>query len=107
MWLMPHRFWVEARTLLFLVASPHLVAVRAGLAQGGAPWLHVGAQAVGVYTHQEPIPGGASLAEVRLFQPVALLQAGAGRFGFLAAADFEGLTIPNGELTIGAWGEGF
>lgn len=30
-----------------------------------------------------------------------------GRLGFLATVDFEGLTIPNGELTPGAWGEGF
>jgi hypothetical protein len=30
-----------------------------------------------------------------------------GRIGFVATANFEGLTIPNGELTIGGWGEGF
>jgi hypothetical protein len=93
-------------TIRSLVATMSLVVPGAAAAQGGAPLLHLGAQAIGVYTHQEPIPGGGSLAEVRLVQPVAMLEAGRGR-GFVATTNLEGLTIPNGELTIGGWGEGF
>jgi hypothetical protein len=101
------RTFHEFRKALFTVAGMQLVVPGAAAAQGGAPSVHLGAQAIGVYTHQEPIPGGGSLAEARLVQPVALLEAGAGRFAFIATVDFEGLTIPNGELTIGVAGEGF
>ena len=92
---------------MFLVTTLQLVLPGALAAQGGAPWVHAGAQVVAVYTHQDPVPGGGSLAEARAVQPVALLNAGAGHFSVLATLNFEGLTIPNGELTIGAWGEGF
>src|SRR5690242_14139884 len=74
---------------------------------GAQVWVRLAGQGIVVGQRQDPISGGGSLTEVRLVQPVATLEAGAGRFALTITADFEGLTIPNGELTIGAWGEGF
>lgn len=44
-----------------------------------------------------------------MVQPIVMLDAGAWHHRLLihATADFEGLTIPNGELAPGDWGEGF
>jgi hypothetical protein len=69
----------------------------------------VGAQAIGLYTHADPVPGGGSADEVRVVQPALMLHAGIGgrRLTLTATADFEGLTIPGGELAPGDWGEGF
>ncbi|MGH7507894.1 MAG: hypothetical protein ACREMZ_00300 [Gemmatimonadales bacterium] len=55
------------------------------------------------------MPGGRSLGEVRLAQPVLMAHAGAlsDRVRMLATINLEGATIPQGELTPGAWGEGF
>ena len=55
------------------------------------------------------IPGGGSLTEFRLVQPVlmAVGHAFGARLGFTATLDLEGVTMPDGELTPGAWGEGF
>lgn len=67
------------------------------------------AQAVIVGTRADPVPGGGSLTEVRVVQPIFALHAAAldGRLLGTATLDFESLTIPGGELTPGAWGEGF
>lgn len=62
-----------------------------------------------IYTYADPIPRGGSLGEIRLVQPTLMAHAGAwgNRLGLLGTFNFEGLTIPNGELTPGGWGEGF
>jgi hypothetical protein len=63
---------------------------------------------VAALVHADPVPGGGSLAEVRLVQPVLLARAdGPRRLGVLATFNFEGATLGRGELTPGAWGEGF
>lgn len=67
------------------------------------------AQGIFVLDHSDPIPGGGSLTEARLVQPV-LMATGHGfgdKIGFTATLDLEGATIKGGELTPGAWGEGF
>lgn len=69
----------------------------------------IAGQAVAVVTHVDPIPGGKSLIEARLTEPILtvhLVGLGGG-LGVLATWDGEGLTIPHGELTPGAWGEGY
>jgi hypothetical protein len=72
------------------------------------PWIEVGGQAVPVLTAADPVPGGRTLSEVRVVQPVATLEMGAlGAVELRASLNAEGLTIPDGELTPGAWGEGF
>jgi hypothetical protein len=71
-------------------------------------WAHLGAQAVVALERAEPVPGGGSLAEVRVVQPMLHLRAGAlGRLRLTAVLNLEGATIPEGELALGNWGEGF
>jgi hypothetical protein len=54
------------------------------------------------------VPGGESLAELRAVQPALMLRAdGPARLSLLATLNLEGATIGDGELTPGAWGEGF
>ncbi len=66
-------------------------------------------QAIAVVTRVDPIPGRGDLTEARLVQPMVMLHAWAlgGRLGLVGALNFEGETIPGGELTPGGWGEGF
>jgi hypothetical protein len=74
-----------------------------------SPWIRLGANGVFAYTTVDPVPGGSSLDEMRLVQPTIMAHAGAlaNRLRFLSTLNLEGLTIPGGELTPGAWGEGF
>ena len=61
-----------------------------------------------MFTAADPVPGGGGLSEVRVVHPVVALEAGAFRVvRARATINLEGLTIPAGELTPGAWGEGF
>jgi hypothetical protein len=56
----------------------------------------------------DPTPGGDELTELRVVQPALMLRlAGPARLGLLATLDLEGATMGEGELTPGAWGEGF
>lgn len=73
------------------------------------PWVTVMGQAVGAATSVERAPGGRSLTEARLTQPMIMLRAGVlgGHLGFTGTLNLEGQTIPNGELLPGGWGEGF
>ena len=72
------------------------------------PWLHLAAQSVAAYTWADPVPGDRALGEIRVIQPVLMLHAGAlGHLRFISTLDLEGATIPQGELALGNWGEGF
>src|SRR2546428_278294 len=97
---------------LTLVAALCAATVPAGVcAQSGSspPWIRLAGEAIPVLTGTNAVPGGAATAEARLVQPVLMVQAGAlaDRVRLDALADLEGWTIPNGELTAGAYGEGF
>lgn len=69
---------------------------------------HVMAQGIPSLTQANPVPGGGNLEEVRLLQPVAMgdVGAGAGIRGRLTL-NFENWTLPEGELAVGNAGEGF
>lgn len=73
------------------------------------PTVGVMGQAIGIVTRVDPIPGGGTLTEARLVQPLLMLHAQAlgGRLRAVATLNLEGQTIPDGELTPGSWGEGF
>src|SRR6185503_10176082 len=58
-------------------------------------------------THVDPVPRDSGLTELRVVQPVVMLRATMARLALVATLNLEGATIPNGELTPGAWGEGF
>ncbi|HWA58513.1 MAG TPA: hypothetical protein VG692_14730 [Gemmatimonadales bacterium] len=80
-----------------------------GLPAQGPVTLRVSVQAIPSVTSVDPIPGGGTLTEGRVVQPVAMLHAAGlgGHLRFLGTLNLEGQTIPHGELTPGAWGEGF
>jgi hypothetical protein len=68
----------------------------------------VGAQAIAAYERADPVPGGSSLGEVRVVQPVVMLHGGGfGPLRLTGVLNLEGQTIPDGELAPGNWGEGF
>ncbi len=56
----------------------------------------------------DPVPGGSALTELRIVQPAIMLQvSGPARLSLIGTLDLEGATMGEGELTPGAWGEGF
>ena len=65
--------------------------------------------AVPAYIWADPVPRGGALGEFRLLQPVIMAHGGAlaDRLRLTAALNLEGLTLPDGELAPGDWGEGF
>ena len=72
------------------------------------PRVHLAGHAVAALTRADPVPGGEGLAELRIVQPALVLRAdGPARLSLLATLNLEGVTIGEGELTPGAWGEGF
>jgi hypothetical protein len=88
--------------------GPGLIVVPGAATAQARPWITGGAHAVAAYIGADPVPGGGSLGEVRLLQPSLMLHAGAlRRLRLLAMINLEGLTISQGELAPGDWGEGF
>ncbi len=72
------------------------------------PWARVGINAVLAFERSDVVPGGGALGEVRVVQPTLAVHAGAGRhLRLVGMLDLEGATIPEGELALGNWGEGF
>jgi hypothetical protein len=78
-------------------------------AAAGQVQIEIMGQAIASVTRVATIPGGGDLTEARLVQPVLMGRAAV--FGnhlqALATINFEGATLQDGELTPGAWGEGF
>ncbi len=97
----------EPRAVL-LAAGILVAAAPSAVAQARVPpWLS--AQGTLTATHVDPIPGSGALTEARVVQPVVMARPAVlgGRLAVHATLDLEGLTIPHGVLTLGAWGEGF
>jgi len=71
--------------------------------------VQIGAQAIPMLSHADPIPGGGQLTELRVSQPILFASAApfAGRLVLHAMLDFEGATMLNGQLATGVFGEGF
>lgn len=68
-----------------------------------------GAQAIPAATETNVVPGNRSLAELRVVQPLGMLDVSGfdDRVRFIATVDLEKYTIAHGELAPGDWGEGF
>ena len=66
-------------------------------------------QALGVVSRVDPALGGRALTEGYLAQPVIMAHGSAlrGHLAALVTLDFEGLTLDRGQLTPGAYGEGY
>ena len=67
------------------------------------------AHALALLTRADPTPYGGGRTELRVVHPSlgAVVASPAGRLQLTGTLNLEGLTIPNGELSPGAWGEGF
>jgi hypothetical protein len=61
------------------------------------------------HTRAAPVPGGGTLTELKLVQPVATLywELWGGRAALQGTLNLEGATMPGGELAPGAFGEGW
>jgi hypothetical protein len=70
---------------------------------------HLMVQAIPLVTRADPSAGAAPVSQVAVSQLVAMLRSSfaSGHGDVVAALDGEGLTIPNGELNTGGYGEGF
>lgn len=70
---------------------------------------NVMAQAIGIVTTAGPMPHDVTRTESQVTEPVVSVGLGAlgGHLRFRGTVDLEGWTIPDGELTPGAWGEGY
>jgi hypothetical protein len=68
-----------------------------------------GTQVTPVLTRADPVPGGSTLTELRFTAPILFGHADLleGRVELHAMLDGEGLTMPNGQLATGAFGEGW
>jgi hypothetical protein len=69
----------------------------------------IGAQAIPMLSHADRVPGGGKLTQLRVSQPIVFASAAplGGRMRLHAMVDFEGATMPNGQLATGVFGEGF
>jgi len=104
----------DVRALRVGRKSSLLLLLLNGAAAGGQAQQHdaprgvvFGAQAIGVLTSMQPTPEGRKRSEAYLTQPVAALIARRGVLAARVTLSAEGLTLDRGELTAGAWGEGF
>ncbi|CAN5168202.1 hypothetical protein BH09GEM1_BH09GEM1_23260 [soil metagenome] len=70
---------------------------------------HLSVQAIPLVTRADPTAGGAAASQAVVSQLVAMLRSsfGDGHGTLAASLDAEGLTMPNGELNTGGYGEGF
>ncbi|HKE88785.1 MAG TPA: hypothetical protein VKB45_00525, partial [Gemmatimonadales bacterium] len=92
-----------------MICTALLVVGAAGSAAAQRLRADWSAQAIPALTETNVVPGNRTLGELRVVQPVGMLElAGFGdRIHLLAAVDFEKYTITHGELAPGDWGEGF
>jgi hypothetical protein len=96
---MPLRYVFGAALAALVLARP---------AEGQQVHAEVTAQAVPAFFHADPVAGGGTRSEIKLVQPVVMAHVGLPhRLSLLGTLDFEGLTMPGGELAPGSWGEGF
>ena len=102
------RLWIACVLLLFSerASGQQLDSVPKWTA--GSTW-HWGAHAVGLVTRVMPAPGESSRTEAYVTQPELMGGFGTrnGMFSMLTTISLEGLTLANGELGPGTFGEGY
>ncbi len=87
-----------------------LAALPAALrGQGGSTSATIAGRGIVAATYSSREPLGGDLAKLQVVQPMLMAHATAygGALRVTTTVDFEAWTIPDGELTIAAWGEGF
>jgi hypothetical protein len=83
------------------------VALAPSPAAAQTPRVDAMARGVVALMRADPTPEGGALSELRVLQPVVGVRLVRGGLGARLTANFEGLTLPDGELAPGNWGEGF
>lgn len=75
----------------------------------GPAHVEIGAQAIGVVTHESPAIHGRDLTEGYVTQPMVMATVGFwdNAVEVIGALDFEGVTLERGELNAGIHGEGY
>jgi hypothetical protein len=75
----------------------------------GPAHVEIGAQAIGIVTHESPAIHGRDLTEGYLTQPMVMATLGfwENAVSVTGALDFEGVTLERGELNAGIHGEGY
>ena len=86
--------------LCALVAARDLCAQRRVNATGMA-------QAIPLLTRADPTPQRGAISEAYVTQPIIMAHVSAPHLQFDGTLDLEGWTLSRGELTTGAWGEGY
>ncbi len=89
--------------ILHLVTLATVLAARDSSAQDA----EVGAMAIPLVTRAAPTATRTDLTEGSVTMPLLMAHAQHGPWRGIATIDLEGLTMPNGELVTGAYGEGF
>ena len=109
----------RVRTAVLLAAATALASARAYAQHAGHAIMdsgttshstvHVMAQAIPLFTRAAPTAGGNAGSQLAVSQALVMARAGFwhDRGAIATTLDAEGLTIPNGELDTGAYGEGF
>ena len=107
------------RTAVLLAAATTLAAARLHAQHAGhvtmdtgttpRSMVHVMAQAIPLFTRAAPTAGGNAGSQLAVSQALVMARLGFWyeRGAIATTLDAEGLTIPNGELDTGAYGEGF
>ena len=85
------------------------MAARSQSGSYGPAHIEIGAQAIGVVTHESPAIHGRDMTEGYLTQPVVLVMASFWNdvLALTGAVDLEGVTMKRGELNAGIHGEGY
>jgi hypothetical protein len=99
--------WLCINVPTFVLLIP--VGAPAQSGQHGQARVAIGAQAIGVVTHESPAIHGRDLTEGYLTQPLVMAMASfwGDALEVKAALDFEGATMERGELNAGIHGEGY
>jgi len=98
---------MRPRTAISLL-SVLVIWHRAAAGQTPAARVAITAQAIAVFHRVAPVAEGRTASAFQLTQPMITAAVGMGRgLGARITVNLEGLTMPEGELTPGAWGEGF
>ncbi len=97
------------RIVLCSIVSAGLLAFPVGLLAQAEDEVTIGFHAVPAFVQVDPVPGGGELSEVRIVHPLAMLSATTldGYLTAMGMLNLEGVTVPDGELSPGTWGEGF
>jgi hypothetical protein len=93
--------------ILLCLVTQRSIAADAQMPPHQAVAAYGGVSAIPIFTWAQPSAGNRAFTEAYLTQPVAMGTVSYRALSAVGTLDLEGLTLRRGELTSGAWGEGF